>query len=103
MGFTEGRHSPHLMVPLKKNFYIYLTGMSSNGVEASTAYLPVADGLPQNGPEWVELFVREMTNASDMDDARARASRVMEVLEKSILARAGAEAMQTLHKVSSLS
>lgn len=38
-------------------------------------------------------------SASDMDDAKARASRVLDVLEKSIHARASAEAAQTVHQV----
>lgn len=38
--------------------------------------------------EWVELFVREMTSASNIDDAKARASQALEVFEKSICARA---------------
>jgi hypothetical protein len=49
--------------------------------------------------EWVELFVREMTSASDINDARSRASRALEVLEKSIMERTGAEAVHNLHKV----
>ncbi|XP_027774417.1 uncharacterized protein LOC107025898 isoform X1 [Solanum pennellii] len=38
--------------------------------------------------EWVELFVREMTSASNIDDAKARASLALEAFEKSICARA---------------
>lgn len=52
-----------------------------------------------DGPEWVELFVREMMSASNMDDARARAARALEVLEKSICARAGAEAAKSFQQV----
>ena len=58
-----------------------------------------ACNLPSSGSEWVELIVREMTNASNMDDARARASMVLEGLEKSIVARASAQAAQNFHKV----
>lgn len=47
----------------------------------------------------MELFVKEMMSASDMDDAKARASRVLEVLEKSIYARASADAAQSFHQV----
>jgi hypothetical protein len=50
------------------------------------------------GSDWVELFVREMMNASNMDDARTRASRALEFLEKSICARATAEAAQGLQQ-----
>lgn len=56
------------------------------------------NALPADGNGWVELFVREMMSASSMDDARARAARVLEVLEKSIRARAGAEAAENFQK-----
>ncbi|KAK3152327.1 hypothetical protein QOZ80_2BG0157430 [Eleusine coracana subsp. coracana] len=52
----------------------------------------------QHSSEWVELFVREMLSSSDLDDARARASRALEAFEKSIMERTGAEAVQNLHK-----
>ena len=52
-----------------------------------------------DGSDWVGLFVREILNASNIDDARARASRALEVLEKSIRARAGAEVAQNFHQV----
>ncbi|CAI0542804.1 unnamed protein product [Linum tenue] len=70
------------------------------GVESTNPALPPAEdpSFPSNvqmdGAEWVELFVREMTSASNMDDAKARASRALEALEKSIYARAGAEAVK---------
>lgn len=68
----------------------------SGGVPASEV---AQNNLPTNGSEWVELFVSEMMHASDMDDAKARASRVLEVLEKSIASRAGAEAAEGFQKV----
>ncbi|KAI3910131.1 hypothetical protein MKW98_014516 [Papaver atlanticum] len=40
-----------------------------------------AEFLPKNGSGWVELFVRDITSASTMDDAKAR---LLEVLRKSI-------------------
>lgn len=52
-----------------------------------------------DGAEWVDLFVTEMMSASNMDDAKARASRALEVLEKSICASAGAEAAKSFHQV----
>ncbi|WOK95082.1 hypothetical protein Cni_G03789 [Canna indica] len=72
-----------------------------NGVDFATADTSVSsiDALPTNGSEWVDLFVREMMNASNVDDARARASRVLEFLEKSIMvAHAGGEVPQNLQK-----
>ncbi|KAJ6794824.1 uncharacterized protein M6B38_264560 [Iris pallida] len=57
------------------------------------------DNLPRNGSEWVEVLVTEMMAASNVDDAKVRASRVLDVLEKSILANAGStEAFQILQK-----
>uniref|UniRef100_A0A1D1XDD8 Filament-like plant protein 4 n=1 Tax=Anthurium amnicola TaxID=1678845 RepID=A0A1D1XDD8_9ARAE len=54
--------------------------------------------LPADGSEWVELLVREMMKSTDVNDARVRASRLLEVLEKSIMTRASAEVAQTFHK-----
>ncbi|KAJ4894837.1 Ubiquitin system component Cue protein [Raphanus sativus] len=47
--------------------------------------------LNLDGTEWVDLFVREMMSASDMNDAKDRASKALEALEKSINARAGSD------------
>ncbi|CAN6449811.1 unnamed protein product [Victoria cruziana] len=55
--------------------------------------------LPSDGSEWVELFVREMMNATDVNDARLRASKILEVLEKSIMSRTGEVVSKDLHKV----
>ena len=60
---------------------------------------PKAQQHLMNGAEWVELFVKEMMSASNMDDARGRASRVLEALEKSISARASADIPQSFQQV----
>ena len=57
------------------------------------------NNLPMEGVEWIDLFVREMTCASSMDDAKARATRLLEILERSISSHACAEATQNVHKV----
>lgn len=59
---------------------------------------PQSQNLPVNGAEWVDLFVREMSNATSIDDARSRAGSILERLEKSIRSQAGAEAAQSFHK-----
>ncbi|KAJ8755477.1 hypothetical protein K2173_019275 [Erythroxylum novogranatense] len=56
------------------------------------------NNLPANGAEWVELLVKEMTTASSIDDARARATRVLDSLEKSINAHAAGVATQSYQK-----
>ncbi|XP_047333273.1 uncharacterized protein LOC124936789 isoform X2 [Impatiens glandulifera] len=56
---------------------------------------------PRDGSEWVELLVNEMMNASSIDDARCRATKVLESLEKSIGAshnNTTAEATKDIHK-----
>jgi len=74
--------------------------VTNGGVDTANQHQPAADGhqASNSGPEWVDLFVREMSNASDMDDARARASRALEALTKSIVEGAGAGAVQSLHQ-----
>nr|AGV54750.1 hypothetical protein [Phaseolus vulgaris] len=54
--------------------------------------------LPVDGAEWIDFFVREMMVATSVDDARARAARMLEVLEKSISERPEAEATEALQK-----
>jgi hypothetical protein len=42
------------------------------------------------GEEWVELLVREMMNAADLDDARARATHTLGAFEKTVASRSAA-------------
>ncbi|MQM01339.1 hypothetical protein Taro_034092 [Colocasia esculenta] len=61
----------------------------------------IADGseyVPANGSDWVELLVREVMNASNVDVARVRASRLLEVLQKSIMDQTSPEVVQRFHK-----
>jgi hypothetical protein len=48
-----------------------------------TEHPPTVDNYQtsNNGSEWFDLFVREMTNASHIYDAWARASKALEALE----------------------
>lgn len=71
---------------------------ATNGEDAVTDDPSGLNNLPKDGADWVELVVREMMSASNMDDAKARASRVLEALEKSISGRATAEAAQSFHQ-----
>ncbi|KAK9269321.1 hypothetical protein L1049_001092 [Liquidambar formosana] len=95
LGSDAGRSD----VALESNVQLQTQGIMTTNGEVSSAEDPSAPkNLPMDGVDWVELFVREMMSASNMDDARARASRALEVLEKSIIARAGAEAAQSFHQ-----
>ncbi|RVX11196.1 hypothetical protein CK203_013130 [Vitis vinifera] len=81
------------------NIHVHVAGVAATNGEVVSSEDPSAPkNLSMDGAEWVELFVREMMSASNMDDARARASRALEVLEKSICARASAEAAQSFHQ-----
>lgn len=61
-----------------------------NGVANGEAVV-VESSPPVDGADWVDLFVREMVSASNIDDARTRASRALELLEKSICERVTTE------------
>ncbi|KAL3585468.1 hypothetical protein D5086_012335 [Populus alba] len=74
------------------------TRLAPTDAEAPTEDPSASALLSMDGMEWVELFVREMVSASNIDDARARASRALEALEKSICTRAGAEAAKSVHQ-----
>lgn len=73
----------------------YQIQANANGVANGEAVL-VENSSPQkppvDGADWVDLFVREMVSASNIDDARIRASRALELLEKSICERVTSEA-----------
>lgn len=77
-----------------------MAGRSTENENTAASELPSdSSKLPENGAEWVDLFVAEMTSATSMDDAKARASRLLEILEKSIMARAADGAAENLQKV----
>ncbi|KAI4349294.1 hypothetical protein L6164_009900 [Bauhinia variegata] len=44
----------------------------------------ISSGYPTDGMKWVDLFVDEMMKATDLDDARGRAARILEAFEQCI-------------------
>ncbi|KAK3226423.1 hypothetical protein Dsin_006285 [Dipteronia sinensis] len=50
-----------------------------------------------DGSNWVDLFVHEMMNATDLDDARGRAARILEAFEKSLTANSKTSKEQLEH------
>jgi hypothetical protein len=70
-----------------------------NEVAAPVDSVPWADNLPSSSIQWSEILVNEMLSASNTDDAKARASRVLEVFERAMTSRIGAEAHQSFQKV----
>ncbi|KAI4324685.1 hypothetical protein MLD38_030150 [Melastoma candidum] len=74
------------------------TARPEEGTGAVSGEIPYATATPVEGADWVELLVKEMSSASNFDDARARATRVLEALEQSICQRAHSEAAQNVEK-----
>ncbi|KAL9244690.1 hypothetical protein vseg_018442 [Gypsophila vaccaria] len=69
-------------------------GLSTDKEAVPAGETSAQNALPADGAQWVELLVREMMSAASVDDARARAARVLETLENSIKANASAEAAE---------
>ncbi|KAJ8753151.1 hypothetical protein K2173_017719 [Erythroxylum novogranatense] len=97
LGSTDKNYNPTLV----KSDVLNEGNVLAQGIPPTNTEIPADEdssapsNLPMDGAEWVELFVREMMSASNIDGARARASRALEVLEKSICARAGADAAKS--------
>ncbi|TKY48064.1 hypothetical protein E2542_SST25478 [Spatholobus suberectus] len=72
--------------------------LEENGDASASGDQPASGNFPADGAEWIDLFVREMTCATSVDDARARAARLLEVLEKSISAHASSGATTPLQR-----
>ncbi|KAL2482644.1 Ubiquitin system component Cue protein [Forsythia ovata] len=74
--------------------------VANNGETASREELSAGPDFPVDGADWVELLIREMMSASNVEDGKVRVSRVLVALEMSICARASAtaEASQSLQK-----
>ncbi|XP_043702718.1 uncharacterized protein LOC122652900 [Telopea speciosissima] len=51
---------------------------------------------PTDGSAWVDIFVQEMMNAVDLDDARSRATRYLEAFERNVVAHTRASEEQEL-------
>ncbi|CAK7339593.1 unnamed protein product [Dovyalis caffra] len=55
--------------------------------------------VPANGEQWVELLVKEMMSATSVDDAKSRAGKVLEMLQKVISDRVTEEAAKSFEAV----
>lgn len=75
------------------------TGVFENNGDASASgNQPAENNLPADGPGWINLFVSEMSCATSVDDARARAAKLLKVLEKSISTHASSGEITDLQK-----
>lgn len=66
-------------------------------------HFAVPHNFPADGEQWVELFVKDMMRASDINDAKNRAFRLLEVFEKSVTERNASEATKTFQEVARFS
>ncbi|XXG74011.1 hypothetical protein AAC387_Pa07g2839 [Persea americana] len=73
----------------------------SQGGDPASKDAAFQNNLPSNGSEWVELLVSELTNSSDMDGSevmKACASRLLQVLKKTIASLPGAETAESFQQ-----
>ncbi|CAM0908797.1 unnamed protein product [Alopecurus aequalis] len=71
-----------------RSFRDYLaSGSESTSAGTSSSSAGTSDGpelnTPTNGAEWAELIVKEISSSSDLIDAKNRAFRIIELLNKS--------------------
>ena len=79
---------------------LHATGITEcNEVPAPIGSVPGTDNLAPGITQWVEILMNEMASASSPDDAKARASRVLEAFHKSTVSCARTETMQRFQKV----
>ncbi|GJN40319.1 hypothetical protein PR202_gb29522 [Eleusine coracana subsp. coracana] len=76
--------------------------LDNDAIAAPIGSVPYAESLPSSSTQWVDILVNEMAAASNTDDAKDRASRVLEVFERSITSCIGAEPLQSFQKAISL-
>lgn len=81
-------------IPLYLTFYLpYNSGDLSSQASEHMVDISQTDNVgsqprePQNGASWVDIFVQEMMNASDWDDVRGRAMKILEGFEKNVVAQ----------------
>ncbi|XP_031103245.1 uncharacterized protein LOC116006878 [Ipomoea triloba] len=94
LGLAQGKSCGNVEV----NANMQSGAWPTNGVVMPTEDHTVQGNIPIDGVHWVDMFVREMMSATSIDDARARASRLLVALEKTICVQAGAEAAQNIQK-----
>ncbi len=57
-------------------------------VDSNRAAEAQAEVKPKTPQEWVELLVQQMAGAKDLDDARSRASQILQAFEQAVLEQA---------------
>ncbi|CAH9083943.1 unnamed protein product [Cuscuta epithymum] len=83
---------------LEASSHVLNQGSTGSG-DVSPHEKPSANNQPPvNREEFVDIFVREMMVASDIEDAKARASRALEVFEKSICSHASEAATRSFQQ-----
>ncbi|GMI96505.1 hypothetical protein like AT5G02510 [Hibiscus trionum] len=100
-GFKESLNalSSDLEERSKQYCFEFDTVRTGNCTDESATCSQISDcnveynGNADDSPKWTDLFVQEMANARNTDDAKARAARILEAFEGSVVAnkRAAAE------------
>ncbi|XP_074563374.1 uncharacterized protein LOC141819998 isoform X1 [Curcuma longa] len=80
--------APDVLLPSEED---NMAGSSSGRPDATS-------NLPANRSGYAELLLKELTSASDLNDAKTHASRILELFEKFVAAHTSHEALQNLSK-----
>uniref|UniRef100_A0A0E0QH87 CUE domain-containing protein n=2 Tax=Oryza TaxID=4527 RepID=A0A0E0QH87_ORYRU len=84
--------------PIQETTEVQVSAEDGNEIGAPSESAPCPENFPSNGSEWVELLVNEMTTASNMDDAKSRATRVLEAFEKAVVSHVNAQGPHDFQK-----
>ncbi|XP_073000906.1 uncharacterized protein [Typha latifolia] len=91
LGLTTSKYLPDNGT----NVTVSLEADYDGGMAAHTS---LTESIPTDGSGWVDLFVREISTASNLADARHRAFKLLEILEKSIVVHTGSGSAESFHK-----
>ncbi|KAK6151731.1 hypothetical protein DH2020_014366 [Rehmannia glutinosa] len=95
---TSAASASDITQEIGAQFLLKACTVANNGGTAPREEPPLESNLPVDGAEWVELLVREVLSAPNVEDAKARLSRALEALEKSICANATAETAKSFQE-----
>lgn len=82
-----------------KSLYVLVSAEEERAAANKQNDAAAGAALPASADDWVSLLVREVTQSSGTDDAKVRAERVLEALEKTLSARAHEEAGKKFQEV----
>lgn len=77
--------------------YLFCVAAPKTNGHASGGTLSELAEAPRSSAEWVEALVQQMAGAKDVDDARERASQVLQAFEQAVLQAARSQVGTSVH------